>query len=92
MFFAFWGVISMLKGKINHGLFYCILVIFGFVLMGCFAEVQMRYRSILFPYISILSAVGMNDIIIKLSCLASGIKRLLTGIRNRTEKDGDLFQ
>lgn len=63
MLFGGVGVLSMLKGKINKVLLFQVLVIFGFMLILLIGEAQGRYRSVLFPYISIFSSLGVKFII-----------------------------
>ena len=56
--FALWAY----KQPLNNLTFICALVIFGFALLMCISETQTRYKVVLYPYFSILSAVSISNI------------------------------
>jgi len=69
MLLAFLGIMGMLRKKINYTCFFLILTIFGFILMTFLSEAQMRYRSIFFPYLSMLAAFGLNFLLKSKYCM-----------------------
>ena len=59
MFFAAVASLAYISRKNNYSIFYCSLYVFGFATVLLFSEVQSRYKSVTYAFLSILAAIGL---------------------------------